>query len=114
MRGEIEGLALPSRTNKHSSKLTRHSQQSHSSSCRHSLAKTQQRPTLLNRRVQKESSMPEEKALVPVEEQTVDFYGDAITAALVEVDGNTSMYVPIKPISDYLGLAWSGQFERIQ
>src|SRR5256885_10523763 len=24
------------------------------------------------------------------------------------------MYVPIKAISNYLGLAWSGQFERIQ
>jgi hypothetical protein len=58
--------------------------------------------------------MADDKALVPVEEQTVDFYGDAITTALVEVNGRTTMYVPIKPISDYLGLTWSGQFERIQ
>jgi len=58
--------------------------------------------------------MADEKALIPIEEQTVDFYGDKITTALVDVDGRTMMYVPIKPISDYLGLAWSGQFERIQ
>ena len=57
--------------------------------------------------------MADDKALVPVEEQTVDFYGDAITTALVEESGRTTMYVPIKPISDYLGLTWSGQFERI-
>jgi hypothetical protein len=42
--------------------------------------------------------MADDKALVPVEEQTVDFYGDAITTALVEVNGRTTMYVPIKPI----------------
>ena len=58
--------------------------------------------------------MADEKALIPIEEQTVDFYGDKITTALVDVDERTMMYVPIKPISDYLGLAWSGQFERIQ
>jgi hypothetical protein len=55
-----------------------------------------------------------EKALVPVEEQTVDFYGDKITITLVEVNGDRTFYVPIKAISDYLGLAWSGQFERLQ
>lgn len=58
--------------------------------------------------------MSDEKALIPIEEQKVDFYGDEITTALVDVDGRTTMYVPIKPISDYLGLIWSGQFERIQ
>lgn len=58
--------------------------------------------------------MADEKALIPVEEQMVDFYGDEITTALVEVNGNTTMYVPLKAISDYLGLTWSGQYERIQ
>src|SRR5260370_10449414 len=58
--------------------------------------------------------MPDEKALIPIEEQTVDFYGDEITTALVDIDGRTLMYVEIKDISDYLGVVWSGQFERIQ
>lgn len=58
--------------------------------------------------------MAEEKALIPLEEQTVDFYGDEITTAIVDIDGRSRLYVPIKAISDYLGLAWSGQFERIQ
>ena len=31
--------------------------------------------------------MQDEKALVPIEEQTVDFYGDEITIALVHIDG---------------------------
>lgn len=58
--------------------------------------------------------MSEEKALIPIEEQAVDFYGDEITTAIVNIDDHTRMYVPIKPINDYLGLTWSGQFERIQ
>ena len=52
----------------------------------------------------------EEKALVPTATQEVNFYGDLITVATV----NDTPYVAIKPISDYLGLRWSGQFERIQ
>lgn len=56
--------------------------------------------------------MSDEKALIPIEEQTVDFYGDEITTALVDVDGNTTMYIPLRPIRDYLGLSWSDQRER--
>src|SRR5579859_257939 len=56
----------------------------------------------------------ETKALVPISEQSVDFYGDEIITALVDVEGRAVMYVPIQPICKYLGLAWSGQFERIQ
>lgn len=63
---------------------------------------------------ERKKQMAEEKALVPLEEQTVDFYGDEITTAIVDIDGRSRLYVPIKAISDYLGLAWSGQFERIQ
>jgi hypothetical protein len=56
----------------------------------------------------------EEKDLSTLEKQIVDFYGDEITIAVVDIDGRSRLYVPIKVISDYLGLAWSGQFERIQ
>lgn len=52
----------------------------------------------------------EEQALVPTSTQEVDFYGDLLTVATV----NNVPYVAIKPISDYLGLRWSGQFERIR
>jgi len=54
----------------------------------------------------------EEKALVPIEEQKIDFYGDQITTAFVDVGGRTRMYVPLRPICEYLGLSWSGQRER--
>lgn len=57
--------------------------------------------------------MTNEGTLIPVDEQTVDFYGDEITTALVKLDEHFQMYVPIRPICKYLGLAWSGQFERI-
>jgi hypothetical protein len=55
-----------------------------------------------------------EKALIPSELRTIDFYGDAITAALVPIGRDSMIYVPIRSICVYLGLSWSGQFERIK
>ncbi len=53
-------------------------------------------------------------ALVPIEERQVDFYGDDITAALVEIDDQEQIYVPVRPICEYLGLDWSAQLKRIK
>jgi len=50
-----------------------------------------------------------EQALVPVREQTVDFYGDSLVAA----EGpDATIYVPLRTICNYLGLSWAGQRER--
>jgi hypothetical protein len=54
-----------------------------------------------------------EQALTPLDVRTVEFYGDEITGALVRVGDEPQVYVPIRPICDYLGLSWSGQRERI-
>jgi hypothetical protein len=58
----------------------------------------------------------DEQALVPVEETEVRFYEDMLTAVLVDVPGaeESQIYIPVKPISDALGLSWSGQYERLQ
>jgi hypothetical protein len=56
----------------------------------------------------------EQNALVPVDERVVDFYGDELTAVLVEQGGRPEIYVPLKPIADYLGLTWGSQYNRIQ
>jgi hypothetical protein len=55
------------------------------------------------------------KALVPVEEKKVDVYGDEVPAVLVQLDesGQPVVYVPVRPICDYLGVAWSAQRLRI-
>jgi hypothetical protein len=53
--------------------------------------------------------MSQEKALIPAEQRTVDFYGDELRVFLVEDEP----YIPIRPICDYLGLAWSPQRLRI-
>ncbi len=55
-------------------------------------------------------------ALVPVEQREVDFHGDRIVAVLVEVEGQAgpAVYVPVRPLCNYLGLAWPPQFQRIQ
>lgn len=57
--------------------------------------------------------MSEEKALVPIEQRTIDFYGDEIIAVLVKEERRQQVYIPIRAICDYLGLSWSGQRERI-
>lgn len=57
--------------------------------------------------------MSDEKALVPVEQKQVLFYDDELTAVLIETQTRQEIYVPIRPICDYLGLDWSGQYRRI-
>src|SRR5690349_2594189 len=49
--------------------------------------------------------------LVPIREAQVEFYGDTLTAAQL-ADG--TILVPVRPLCDYLGLSWPGQFERLK
>ena len=51
-----------------------------------------------------------ERTLVPVEQKTIFFYEDEITAVRT---GDNRVFVPIRPIVERLGLSWSGQRERI-
>src|SRR5690242_17125112 len=44
------------------------------------------------------------------EVREIDFYGDALTVVLVA----GLPYVTIRPITDFLGVEWSGQYQRIQ
>lgn len=53
-------------------------------------------------------------ALVPIDEKQVDFYGDELTAVLIEEEGRQEIYVPVKPIAEYIGLTWGSQYNRIQ
>jgi hypothetical protein len=55
-----------------------------------------------------------EKALQVIEQKTVIFYEDEITAVVVDEDGRQQVYVPLRPICDYLGITWAGQLERIR
>ncbi|MGH2537162.1 MAG: phage antirepressor N-terminal domain-containing protein [Candidatus Promineifilaceae bacterium] len=54
-----------------------------------------------------------DKSLVPVEQKQVIFYDDELTAVLVEIGEREEIYIPVRPICDYLGLDWSAQFRRI-
>lgn len=56
----------------------------------------------------------EQRALVPLQERQVNFYGDNLLAVLVEEEGERRIYVPIRPIVEYLELAWSSQLQRIK
>lgn len=52
-------------------------------------------------------------ALSPVEQKKVVFYDDEITAVLVQIEDEEKVYVPLKPVCDFLGVSWSGQRRRI-
>jgi hypothetical protein len=56
----------------------------------------------------------ESNALVPVEEKTLVFYEDRLTAIVVEEEGQQQVYVPLRPICNYLGVAWRSKNLRIQ
>ncbi len=49
-------------------------------------------------------------ALIPTRQREVQFYGDQITA--VQTDDGT-VYIPVRPVCDLLGVAWSPQRRRI-
>ncbi|GLV61199.1 hypothetical protein KDH_80150 [Dictyobacter sp. S3.2.2.5] len=57
--------------------------------------------------------MEEENALIPMAEKSVMFYDDEIVTTLVAYNGQSQMYIPIRPICEHLGLSWTGQRERI-
>ena len=55
------------------------------------------------------------KSLVPIEQRTVLFYDDEITAVFVEGEGHRQqVFVPLKPLCDYLGVNWDGQRQRLR
>ena len=58
--------------------------------------------------------MADEVVLNPIDARTVDFYGDQILAVLVPVQDQEEIYVPLRPLCEYLGLNWSGQLQRLR
>ncbi len=54
-----------------------------------------------------------DKVAVPVLQKEVVFYEDLVTAVLVKTETGQEIYVPIRPICDYLGVDWSAQYRRI-
>ena len=57
-----------------------------------------------------------DKALVPIEERTVEFYGDEIKGVRVTrtPSDQPELYVPLRQLCDYLGVSYTGQRERIE
>lgn len=55
-----------------------------------------------------------EKALMPIEQKQVLFYDDEVTAVLVQLEENRQVYIPLRPICEYLGLDWSAQTRRVR
>jgi len=57
--------------------------------------------------------MSNQTTLIPLEQKQVLFYGDEIVALLVELNGRQQIYIPIRPICEFLGVSWTGQRRRI-
>src|SRR5438067_225481 len=57
------------------------------------------------------SAAKQTTALAPVREQVVQFYGDNIPVAQTP-DGE--IYVPLRPLTDFLGLAFGSQTLRVR
>lgn len=55
----------------------------------------------------------QEKSLVSVEQKTIEFYGDELTAVRVKQEEGSSIYVPVRRLVENLGLDWAGQYQRI-
>jgi hypothetical protein len=53
--------------------------------------------------------MSEEQHLVPRALREIDFYHDKLMIALVDNEA----YVALRPITEYLGLDWSAQRQRL-
>lgn len=55
-------------------------------------------------------------ALAPVEQREITFYDDRVVAVLVPSGPGErpTIFVPIRPICDQLGISWPAQFERIK
>lgn len=53
--------------------------------------------------------------IAALQQREIDFYGDQIVAALVPVEGQPqpAVYVPVRPICEYLGVSWGSQLNRI-
>lgn len=55
-----------------------------------------------------------DKVLVPISQKTVGFYDDEITTIIIDDDQGHEVYVPLRPLCEYLGVSWNGQRERIK
>ena len=53
--------------------------------------------------------------LVPLEERTVLFYEDEIKGVIIRshLDEEPAIYVPVRPLCDFLGVAWTAQRRRL-
>ncbi len=54
-----------------------------------------------------------DKAIAPIVQKDVVFYEDVITAVLISRNGKEEVYVPLRPLCEFLGLDWSAQYRRV-
>lgn len=55
--------------------------------------------------------MSDSKVILPVEQKKIEFHGDAVIAILAP---DETVYVPVRPLCELLGIQWSAQSKRIK
>ena len=58
--------------------------------------------------------MDNDKALQPFKQKTVLFYDDEITAVLITEGDREKIYIPIRPLCNYMNIDWTAQWRRLQ
>jgi len=58
-----------------------------------------------------EENTEQTPAIIPQAEKVVDFYGDKVPVAKGQ---DEKLYVPLRPLAEFLGVSFSGQAERIR
>lgn len=53
-------------------------------------------------------------ALIPLQVSQINFYDDMLLVVLVEVNGERLVMVPLRQFCEYLGVDWSGQYQRVK
>jgi hypothetical protein len=53
-------------------------------------------------------------AHIPLQVGQISFYGDELLIVLVEVNGERLVMVPLRQFCEYLGVDWSGQYQRVK
>lgn len=55
--------------------------------------------------------MSDKQSITPIEQREIEFHDDRVTAVVAD-DG--TVYVPVRPLCDLIGVTWQGQLERIK
>lgn len=55
-----------------------------------------------------------DEAIDPIEQHDVDYEGHTLVSTLIDQGNGPEIYIPLRPIVEYMGLAWGSQANRVR